>query len=147
MELWIFIGLIFILGEIIFTNLVLVWFAISAFIVAILYNIIPSGLIQVILFGIISILLTVLATKKMIKNDKSYVSNTNLKWIESQVGIVNNEILPNEWGSVYIGGEEWSALSSDDNVLHQGDKVSVLKIEGVKLIVKKYLKEDKKCLV
>lgn len=142
MSMWIFIGIVFVLGEIAISNLVLIWFAISAFILAILANIIQNVFIQIILFGIMSFLLAGFATKKIVKKDKSYVYDTNLQGILLRTGIVKNDIYPNKLGSVLIGGEEWSALSEDNTILYEGDKVKVLKIEGVKLIVKKLNKGE-----
>lgn len=140
--MWIFIAIAFVLGEIAISNLVLIWFAISAFIVAILANIIQNILIQIILFGIISFLLVGFATKKIVKKDKAYVYDTNLQGILLKTGTVKNDIYPNKLGTVLIGCEEWSALSEDNTILLEGDKVKILKIEGVKLIVKKLNKGE-----
>ncbi len=45
-------------------------------------------------------------------------------------------------GRVRIGGEEWKALAEDGNKIAVGTVVSIVRIEGVKLIVTEKKKED-----
>ena len=76
-------------------------------------------------------------TKKFIKQDKDYKYNTNLQAIINKKGIVKETIYPNKIGIVIIEGESWSAISYDNEKIDKDETVEVLKIEGVKVIVKK----------
>lgn len=40
-------------------------------------------------------------------------------------------------GAVYVGGKTWTARSDNDEVIEEGELVTALRIEGVKLIVTK----------
>jgi len=62
-----------------------------------------------------------------------------------QIGVVDEKIDPIEHtGRVIVGGDNWKALSLNDEVIEKGEKVQVKKIDGVKLYVIPYKskKED-----
>ena len=69
--------------------------------------------------------------------DKDYKYNTNLQAIINKKGIVKETIYPNKVGIVIIEGESWSAISYDNEKIDKEEMVEVLKIEGVKVVVKK----------
>ena len=69
--------------------------------------------------------------------DKDYKYNTNLQAIINKKGIVKETIYPNKVGIVIIEGESWSAISYDNEEIDKEEMVEVLKIEGVKVVVKK----------
>ena len=94
-------------------------------------------MVQIILFAIISITLLFIATKKIVKKDESYKYNTNLQGMIGKRGIVKSNILEDKTGIVVVDGEEWSAISINNDTINEKDIVEVIKIEGVKLIVKK----------
>mgnify|MGYP002515664526 CR=1 FL=1 len=61
---------------------------------------------------------------------------TNFEQIIGQTAVVCEEINNTEaTGAIKINGLEWSARSDDGNIIPCGDKVTVVKIEGVKAIV------------
>lgn len=134
--LWLAIAILFAIGEALTPTLTLIWFSVAALVVMILSNFIESILIQVVLFTLISIILLVIATRKIVKKDEDYRYDTNLKAIINKKGIVKKNILKNEVGVVVVDGEQWSAISIDKNNILEGVEVEVIKIEGVKLIVK-----------
>lgn len=134
---WLVVAILFAIGEIMTTTLTLIWFSIGAIILIFLSNIIDSILIQIIIFSIISTSMLVLATKKFIKQDKNYKYNTNLQAIINKQGVVKETIYPNKMGIVIIEGETWSAISYNNEIIEEEKIVEVLKIEGVKVIVKK----------
>ena len=39
-------------------------------------------------------------------------------------------------GRVVVGGEDWKGASLDEAVIAQGEKVTVVKVEGTKVLVK-----------
>ncbi|RDY27171.1 NfeD family protein [Romboutsia weinsteinii] len=134
--IWLAVAIVFAVGEMLTPSLTLIWFSISALILIVLSSFIDSILIQVILFAVIAIALLIIATKKMVKKDKNYKYNTNLQAILLKKGVVKTVILPNQTGTVVVEGEEWSAVSLDNLEIQEGTDVEIVKIEGVKLIVK-----------
>lgn len=134
---WLVVAILFAIGELMTTTLTLIWFSIGAIILIFLSNIIDSILIQIIIFSIISTLMLIVATKKFIKQDKNYKYNTNLQAIINKHGIVQDTIYPNKIGIVVIEGESWSAISYNNEIIEKEEIVEVLKIEGVKVVVKK----------
>ncbi|MBQ6631927.1 MAG: NfeD family protein [Romboutsia sp.] len=133
---WLVVAILFAIGELMTTTLTLIWFSIGAIILIFLSNIIDSILIQIIIFSIISTLMLIVATKKFIKQDKNYKYNTNLQAIINKQGIVKDTIYPNKIGIVIIEGETWSAISYNNEIIEKEQIVEVLKIEGVKVVVK-----------
>ncbi|WP_296646861.1 NfeD family protein [Romboutsia sp. 13368] len=134
---WLVVAILFAIGELMTTTLTLIWFSIGAIILIFLSNIIDSILIQIIIFSIISTSMLIIATKKFIKQDKNYKYNTNLQAIINKQGIVKETIYPNKIGIVIIEGETWSAISYNNEIIEKEEIVEVLKIEGVKVVVKK----------
>ncbi|MGX4601093.1 NfeD family protein [Faecalimicrobium sp. JNUCC 81] len=138
--IWLIIAIAFGIAEAMTPSLTLIWFSIGALVVLFLSSFIESIFIQIVLFAIISTALLFIATKKIVKKDESYKYNTNLQAIISKRGTVESEILPGQTGLVVVDSEKWSAISIDGRKLEKGDIVEVVKIEGVKLVVKKIKK-------
>lgn len=136
---WLVIAILFAIAELMTTTLTLIWFSIGAIILIFLSSIIDSILIQIIIFSIISTLMLIIATKKFIKQDKEYKYNTNLQAIINKKGIVKETIYSNKVGIVTVEGEDWSAISYDNETIDKDQIVEVLKIEGVKVVVKKII--------
>lgn len=135
--LWLIVAIIFGIAEAMTPSLTLIWFSIGALILIFLSTFIESILIQVILFGIISVTLLIVATKIIVKKDENHQYDTNLQAIVKKSGVVRKDILPNETGIVVVENEEWSAISANNEAILENTEVEILKIEGVKLIVSK----------
>ena len=136
--IWLAVAIAFAIGEFMTPTLTLVWFSIGAVILIFLSGFIKSRLIQIILFAIISTTMLVIATKKFVKEDKEYKYNTNLQAIINKKALVKETIPENKSGLVVLDGEEWTAISDNGEEIRKDEAVKVIKIEGVKLIVKKF---------
>ena len=133
---WLIVAVAFGIAELMTTSLTLVWFSIGALVLMVFSTFIESVIIQIALFAIISITLLVIFTKYFVDKDKSYKYNTNLQGIEQKTGIVKEEIRPHMTGIVKLTGEDWTAISEDNEVIEVGQLVKVVRIEGVKLVVR-----------
>ena len=142
--MWLIIAVAFGIAELMTTSLTLVWFSIGALVLMVLSTFIESIIIQIILFAIISISLLVIFTKYFVDKDKSFKYNTNLQGIEQKTGIVKEEIPPYSTGIVTLTGEDWTAISEDNEKIEVGQLVKVIRIEGVKLVVKTVNNEENK---
>ncbi|MGL4912556.1 MAG: NfeD family protein [Romboutsia sp.] len=134
---WLIIAIVFAIAEAMTPSLTLIWFSIGALVMIFLSTFIESILIQVILYGIISVALLIFVTKKIVKKDENHQYDTNLRAVMKKSGVVKKDIIPNKTGIVVIESEEWSAISLDNETILKDTVVEIVKIEGVKLIVKK----------
>ena len=141
---WLIIAVAFGIAELMTISLTLVWFSIGALILMVLSTFIESIIIQIILFAAISITLLVTFTKYFVDKDKSFKYNTNLQGIEQKTGVVKEEIPPYSTGIVTLTGEDWTAISEDNEKIEVGQLVKVMRIEGVKLVVKPVDNEENK---
>ena len=131
------LGVVIFLGfiEVITINLVSIWFVVSGIVALIISFITDNFVIQ---FGTFVVLGTILLIttrntleRKLVKKEK-----TNLDRVVGMIGIVTGEISDNIVGEVKVDGKKWSAVSKQS--LKVGDKVKILKINGVKLEVKSW---------
>ena len=133
---WLIVAVAFGIAELMTTSLTLVWFSIGALVLMVLSTFIESVIIQIALFAAISITLLVTFTKYFVDKDKTFKYNTNLQGIEQKTGVVKVEILPYATGIVTLTGEDWTAISDSNEKIEVGQLVKVIRIEGVKLVVK-----------
>lgn len=87
------------------------------------------------IFAILGILLLLVTRPIVAKLRSKDNAKTNLDRIIGEEAIVTENITKNNVGEVKVDGKRWSAISK--NKCLKGDTVKVLKIDGVKLIVKK----------
>lgn len=146
---WFILFVGFLIIELFTLNLITIWFSAGALVTSIISLIkigtgveaakasLVSPVFQIIIFLISSALLFLLFYSR-IKNfvDKSKVK-TNVEAMDGQIGPVVKAIETDEVGQVKINGQVWSAISYDNKPIALGEEVMVVKIEGVKAIVKK----------
>lgn len=137
---WIILFLVLLLIELATVNLVSIWFAIGAlgaFITSFFTDSILIQLLTFVVISVVSLLITLPIVKKFKSKEK--IVPTNLDRVIGQNAEVTKEIKPDHYGEVEIFGTTWTATSTDTLVV--GEKVKVLKLDGVKLIVQR---EEKK---
>ena len=139
---WLIIGIILSVVEIITPGFVVIWFGISAILVSVISYIGVENLtVQVVIFSMSSLTLTALSRtifkKYFIKSSPGSKLKTSLDKLVDSTGVVIEEINNNKsQGRVLVNSENWAARSSDNSIIKVGNKISVEKIEGIKLIVK-----------
>lgn len=141
---WLIVAVAFGIAELMTTSLTLVWFSIGALVLMVLSTFIESVIIQIALFAAISITLLVTFTKYFVDKDKTFKYNTNLQGIEQKTGVVKVEILPYATGIVTLTGEDWTAISDSNEKIEVGQLVKIIRIEGVKLVVKPIDNQEEK---
>ena len=134
---WIALLVVLVIIEAVTAQLVTIWFAAgaAAAIGAELLNAPPW--LQWLLFITVSIV-TLIATRPLVrKATKQKIQPTNADRCIGQTAVVTEEIdnIAGK-GQVHVNGVTWTARSSDGSVIEKEQKVTVEKIEGVKLIVK-----------
>lgn len=135
--IWLVVAIAFGIAEAMTPTLTLIWFSVGAVVLVFLSSFIESILLQIILFALISTTLLVIATKKFVKEDKNHKYETNLQAILNKKALVKETIPKNKSGIVTLEGEDWTAISTNGEEIRKDDMVEIVKIEGVKLIVRK----------
>ena len=122
---------IFTLGFLIF------WFGIGALFAMIVSFFTTNIIIQTTVFLITSTIF-ILATKPLVKKFVDVKNtNTNVFSIIGKKALVIKDIDPiHSSGQIKLNGEVWSAETENDEIIKEGSEVEVLKINGVKAIVK-----------
>ena len=145
MELiWLALTAVLLIIEIATLGLTTIWFAagaLFAFFAALLGR--NQG-IQIGVFVVVSVVLLFFTRPLAVKylNTKTIKTNTEALVGKTARVIVDINNLKSQ-GQVVINGLEWTARSSDDTVVFKiGDAVTIVGIEGVKLIVEGQKKGD-----
>ena len=137
--LWIIVGVLLILSELLATSIVAVFFGVAAIIVGLLLQIgiIESASLQFLLFGVISLVLLFTARehgKQWFVGQTADVNNRPSSFSQD-IGhrvIVHTDFV-NGAGRVVLNGVQWDACS--DDLLQAGDVAWVLDNDGIRLHV------------
>ena len=135
--IWLIIAVVFLIVETITVEMVSIWFTLASIVSMILALCNVHVGWQIGAFAASSILLIIftrpLVTKYLQKNE----SKTNVEALIGNIATVTKDILPDDRGEVKVKGQYWLAISTDNDEIKENSKVSILAIEGAKLIVKK----------
>ncbi len=136
--IWLIIAGIFTIIEIATVGFFIIWFGVAALLTAVLSIFFPTAYaMQTIFWAVLSIIL-VLFTKKLTDKIKPNSTPTNVYSIIGKRAIVttaiNNE---NSTGQIKVDGDVWSAKAENfDEIIPVGAAVEIIRIDGVKTIVK-----------
>ncbi len=136
---WLIITVVLSLIEIFTMGLVTIWFAAGA-VVALIMSLIGAPIwLQVALFLVVSIVVLVLVRPIATSHFNNRLKKTNIDAVIGRKLIAKTEIDNlHGMGKVDMDGSTWIAASSMDNVIiHQGEEVKVVEVQGVKLIVER----------
>ncbi len=138
---WLSIAIALLIVEVCTTQLVSIWCAIGAGIMAIIVAIFPKIPIpwQILIFVVLCTILLVL-TKKYVNKflARTKDQSTNLELYYDKTAIVVEEIdNVKETGAVKINGLIWTARSEDNEIIEKDAVVIFKKISGNKAIVKR----------
>ncbi len=142
---WLIIAVLFIIIEMATVGFFIMWFAVAAAITALLSLFFPTAYVaQFVIWAILSVLL-VTFTKKFTDKVKPETTPTNVYSIIGKRALVtatiNNE---NATGQVKVDGDIWSARSENyEETIAVGESVEILRVDGVKVIVKKLERTEK----
>lgn len=133
---WLILMVVLFGAEIVSVNLTTIWFALGA-LVAFISSLCGAPIwLQCIWFLAVSVL-TLVITKPLVKKFvNSKIQATNADMVIGQTCIVTEPIdNVKGTGAVTVGGKTWTARSESGDVFAPGERVTALRIEGVKLIV------------
>lgn len=135
MLIWIFLGVILLILELLSLSFFIAFFGIGALCVALCLFFVALPLYsQVLLFGFTSLLLLLLF-KKIFKPKKNFISSpSETSDIIDAVAIVHADISPHALGKVYVGDTLWNATSSV--TIHKGSEVKIISQKNLILEVR-----------
>lgn len=140
---WVIAIAVLSLIEVLTPQFVTIWFAAGA-VVGLIFAL--AGLpvaAQIIAFIVSSVIFLVITRPLYDKFIKTRQVATNADSLIGKTAMVTEDINNDEGtGFVKINGQVWSARTSNGELIGKDEKVLVLSIEGVKLIIERYSKED-----
>ena len=136
--LWLVLFVIFIVVEIMTISLTSIWFAVGSFLALITTFFDLDFMIQILLFGVVSVVLMIFTKPLFSKHFLNKRNVTNYESIIGQQAKVTERInnIENK-GTVMINGLEWTARADGNFIIEENSIVEVVRVEGVKVIVKK----------
>lgn len=138
--IWLAVAIILLIVEMLTVNLLTIWFAIAAFIMAPISLLNLPVYAQILIFIGLSVALMIPLKKvyeEKIKPKNMLKDNLTDKLV-SESGIVTTTIdnSKNE-GQIIVGDIYWKAKSLNDDIIEKGTKVSIIKIENLHAYVQK----------
>lgn len=138
LEIWIWAAVIAaaVVVEMLTTQLVCIWFAGGA-VVGLIAHFLHAPVWMQIILAAVTTLVLLIATRPFVRKFlEKQETPTNADRVIGQTAVVTEDI-DNvlEKGRVVVLGNDWRARSADGTVLTVGTRVTVEKIEGVKLVV------------
>lgn len=130
--------MLFAAGEAATVGLVSLWFAGGALAAMLAASLSAELWLQITVFLVVSAVLLYFTRPIVKKLLAGKNKETNLDRIIGKTVIVSETVDNDaETGRCTIAGVSWSLRSDDGSVIEQGEKVTVDRVEGVKLIVKR----------
>ena len=136
---WIICAVVFIVIEGIVSGLVTIWFTIGGGVAAALAAVGAPISAQVVVFFVVSLVLLIftrpiLSKKLKVGREKNYTEQ-----LEGKPGLVVEAIEPFKSGQVKVGGILWTAVGETEHFSAPAEcNVEIVRVEGVKLIVKEF---------
>jgi membrane protein implicated in regulation of membrane protease activity len=143
--LWIVLGVVLIIAEVFTPGFVLLWFGIGALAAALAGAVGLNSLpLQFLIFAVVSVSLTAASRTLFVnyfsrkKVDESL--KTGMRALPGKVGIVvSSSRGPMNEGAVKVFGSTWTAFPAEgEELLEAGDRVSVERVEGSRIYVRRY---------
>ncbi len=136
--MWIGIGVIFLVIELLTTALVSIWFVPAAVITCIISLFVDNILWQIAIFVILSAIFMVICRKIYNKHIKKNVDeidqNEKLLGKTARVTEDTNSIS----GRVLVGDIYWRAVSENGDTIPQGETVIIKSVNGTTLVINKF---------
>lgn len=136
-QIWLIIGLLMLVAELVSVVLVFVFFAVGALLTAMLasFGILSDLNSQLFAFSLISVLSLVFLRKQAQKLLENRGKHTEYNEYAGETAMVIKDIPARGEGKIYYRGAEWIARSATETLIEAGSKVIIRTTDGIKLIV------------
>lgn len=136
MVLWLTVLILSIVVEIITIDLVSIWITAGSIFALIAYALHFNLFIQITVCILVSLICFLFVRPITKKTMSGTIIHTNADRLIGKKGIVTKEIQKDTKGEVKVLGNFWSAITIDNQAIPVGKHVTILSIDGVKLIVR-----------
>lgn len=138
-QIWLIISGICFIVEMATVGFFIFWFGIGAILSMFVSMVCPENIfLQSVIFIVSSVILLFLTkplVDKFTKKDKKL--ETNAFSIIGKKGVVIQDINSTYGiGQIKVSGEVWSAKTLNNTIIEKGTEIEIIKIEGVKAVVK-----------
>lgn len=135
--LWLVVGILFLMVELMTTALVSIWFVPAAIITCLLSFVVDGFLWQTAIFVVLSAVFMVICRKIYNKHIKKTVDdvNKNEKIIGKTATVADDT--NGFTGRVLVGDIYWKAVSENSETFSKGEKVIIKGIKGTTLVINK----------
>jgi membrane protein implicated in regulation of membrane protease activity len=135
-QVWLVLAVIFTIIETATTTFFIFWFGVGAAAAALVAYLGGHFVLQMLVFFVVSLAL-VAYTRPFARRVQQNRTKTNVDALPGRTGIALERIDGHgRTGVVKVNGETWTAIVADDGVVKKGQRVTVLGIDGVKLVVR-----------
>lgn len=142
--IWVFIAVIFAIVEGFTMGLTTIWFTVGGVAACIIALVGGPLILQVAVFLIVSIILLYFTRPLAEKRLKIGHEKNNIEQLIGKTALVIETIRPYHPGQAKLDGLTWTAVTDqEDAIFEENDLVRVVKVEGVKLVVRSMKGEEK----
>lgn len=135
---WVILAVVFIISEIFLPGFFVFFFGVGAIPAAVVAALGASFPTQIAVFVIASAIGLLFARKMALRLTQGSPDNIGADRMLGKTGVVTEDLDPDSpKGKVRVDREIWIADAEDGSALTAGEKVSVVRVEGARLIVKK----------
>ena len=135
--LWIIFAVVFAVLEGFTSSAVTFWFAIGGAAAAVAAGLGAPIQIQILVFLAVSLVLLFFTRPLLVKKLKVGKEKNYTEQLEGKPGLVVEAMEPYKSGQVKVNGIVWTAVGETDEFsAAAGERVEIVRVEGVKLIVK-----------
>lgn len=136
-QIWLIVGLLMLLAELVSVALVFAFFAIGAFLTALLayIGVLPGMDMQILAFSVTSVVSLLLLRKNARQLLNRSGKTQEFEEFNGETAMVVKDIPQSGEGKIFYRGAEWIALSFTQRAIEAGSKVVIRKTDGIKLIV------------
>ena len=135
--LWLIVGVVFLIIELLTTALVSIWFVAAAIITCLLSFVVDGFFWQTAIFVVLSAVFMVICRKIYNKHIKKPVDDVdqNEKLLGKTATVT--EDTNSTTGRILVGDIYWKAISENGETLPKGEKVVIKSVNGTTLVINK----------
>ena len=142
--IWLAVAVVLVVAEIMTASFFLLWFGIGAAVASVIAYFSPeNSALQLAVFVVVSGVLFAASRPLAEKFTKDQPPGVGADRFVGKTGVVLQEIdnIKNT-GRVRTRKEEWRADSATGDIIHEGDRIKVTRVEGTHLVVEKLMEEE-----
>ena len=138
-QIWMIVGVLMFIGEIFTPGFLLACLGLGCFAAGVAALLGAGITVQAISFIVVSLIIFFGVRPFFLRHFYRAATGvkTNVDALVGKTGIVTQTIDPlTSSGRVNVGGEDWRGMTEGDAKIEAGTRISVVKVDGTKLIVK-----------